>query len=316
MRRRTLVLVTPPSVIAVLAAGYVGYGAWSRSKPVHYARGGAFAAADPPSTVQLVTPSSAPSASGRPTPAPTATARATAAATSAPPAPAPVPAQAAPQASPRAARAVVRRLPAVGTYRVAVQGSEQVRFGPVSFCSREFPSDSAWSVHRAEGERPTSYALDQRYFPGQEGQHDERHIYDYDGTTVTLAFEQATVTCAGQRQSSDVTFSPAQLRIRGPLHVGDSWTSSGGDADRTEDATTKVLRTEQRTVDGRSLTTYVVETTARISGSESGSRTQRWWWAPALALPVQVFEEISAQRSGGQYSSSATTTVTDLPPGA
>lgn len=319
MRRRTVLLVSPPAALAVLVAGFVGYGTWSRSKPVHYARGGAFPADVPaaagasgqPVATARATPG-APDATGGPSALPTAAADPVGAA---PPA---APARA---AQPRTARArpvapATRAVPVAGTYRVSVSGSEQVRFGPVSFCSRDFPASTEWAVHHADGEGAGVFALDQRYFPGQEGQHDERHLYRYSGGDVLLEFEQATVTCAGQRQSTDVDFSPAQLRIRGPLRVGDSWSSTGGDAQRTESATSRVLRTEPVTVAGRDVATYVVETHVDISGSESGTRTQRWWWAPSLALPVRVFEEISAQRSGGQYTSSATTTVTALPPGA
>jgi hypothetical protein len=207
-------------------------------------------------------------------------------------------------------------VPVVGTYRVTVSGSEQVRFGPVSFCSRDFPAQTTWTVHHADGEGPAVFAVDQRYFPGQEGQHDERHLYRYATGDVHLEFEQATVTCAGQRQSSAVTFTPPQPRILAPLKVGAHWASTGGDAQRTEEISARVLRTETLTVAGRRIPTYVVETHVQITGSESGSRTQRWWWAPSLALPVRVFEEITAQRSGGQYTSSATTTVTGLPGGA
>jgi hypothetical protein len=301
-----------------LAAGFVGYGAWSRSKPVHYARGGQFLAGDAPSAAGHASPSIAGLTSAPPSGSAVVGSPAPAAATAASPQPSPTgPPEATRASAPSSPRLdVARQVPVAGTYRVAVSGSEQVRFGPVSFCSRDFPASTAWSVHHADGEGPGVFAVDQRYFPGQEGQHDERHLYRYAGSEVQLVFEQATVTCAGQRQSSDVTFDPPQLRIRGPLSVGARWSSTGGDAKRTETASTRVTRTEILTVAGRRIPTYVVETEVRISGSESGSRTQRWWWAPSLALPVRVFEEISAQRSGGQYTSNATTTVTELPPGA
>jgi hypothetical protein len=317
VRRRSVLLVTPPAVVAVAVAGFVGYGAWSRSKPVHYSRGGPFVASDPASPSSGTSQTATPKASGSPIPGAVASAVPSATrspmTTASPIAPAKASRGHGPSTT---TRTDVRSVPVAGTYRVAVSGSEQVRFGPVSFCSRDFPGASAWNVHPADGEGPSAFAVDQRYFPGQDGQHDERHLYRYVEGEVHLEFEQATVTCAGQRQSSDVTFSPPQLRIRSPLTVGAHWSSTGGDAQRTETASTRVLRAETLTVSGRRIPTYVVETKVQISGSESGNRTQRWWWAPSLALPVRVFEEISAQRSGGQYTSSAATTVTALPAGA
>ena len=85
------------------------------------------------------------------------------------------------------------------------------------------------------------------------------------------------------------------------------------DAERTEAARSTVLRAERVTVDGRPLTTYVVETRIDISGAESGSRLQRWWWSPELALPVRIDERISARRSGGEYTSDVSISVVDLP---
>jgi hypothetical protein len=204
-------------------------------------------------------------------------------------------------------------VPREGTYRLSVDGSERVKFGPFSPCNRSFPSQASLVVRRSTGEAATSYDFDLRMYPGSPDMHDERHIYRYTAAGTYLDYEEATVTCAGIKQPTQVTFDPPQEKVRLPLTVGASWSGTGGDADRTEAYTAKVLRTEVRTVDGRSLTTYVVETTVRMSGSESGSRLQRWWYAPSLAVPVRWYEEISASRMGATYSSQATFTVVDLP---
>lgn len=315
MRRRTTLIALPLATVLTGAAAFVGYGAWSRSQPVEYSRGGAFAAADdvlgvtpPPASSPVpqrsagatVSAHSSATPSGRRAPGSAARAR--------PPAAAPPLTATDPPAA--AAPATAARVPRPGTYRLAAEGSERASFGPVSVCRSTVPSSSSWVVRR-DGDG--AYVVDHRWYPGQAGQHDERHVYRYDGDTVTLEYEKATVTCAGQRQSTEVTFAPAQLRVQGPLRVGARWSSRGGDAERTEDAASEVLRAERVVVAGRSLDTWVVETRVRISGDESGTRVQRWWWAPSLALPVKVEEHITAQRSGGEYSSDVTVTVVELP---
>lgn len=319
MRRRTALLVAPVAVVAVGTSAFLGYGAWSRSQPVQYARGGAFVVDDGPAAAAPVVEEAE---AAQPSPTPTAgaapTARAAASQASSRGRPrtraavaTPVPAD---SPVPVAAEATAARTePVAGTYRLRVSGKERASFGPISPCSRSFPSASSWSVRKAED---GTWVVDQRFYPGSEGQHDERHVYRYGPGTVELEYEQATVTCAGQRQSSDVSFRPAQVRIRGPLRVGATWSSTGGDADRTEQANSRVLRAEDLVVQGRRIATWVVETKVDITGSEHGSRVQRWWWAPSLALPLRVDETITASRSGGEYTSTASAVVVGLPAGA
>jgi len=204
-------------------------------------------------------------------------------------------------------------LPATGTYQLAVDGGEHVKFGPFSACSNTFPRRSALVVQPASGEPSGSYDFDQRFFPGNANKHDERHIYRYTDNAVFLSFEQATVTCGGVKQSSSVNFSPAQLRVRLPLSSGESWHNDGGDGARTEKATSKVVGTDSVVVDGRSYTTWVIDTHVEMSGDEQGSRDQRWWWSPALGIPVKWHETLSGNRSGAAYSEDVTISVVGLP---
>src|SRR5262249_54019632 len=94
--------------------------------------------------------------------------------------------------------------PATGTYSLAVSGSEHVKFGPFSACTNTFPSSSSLVVHEATGEAAGSYDFDQRFYPNSANKHDERHIYRYSTDSVVLSYEQATVTCAGMKQSTTV----------------------------------------------------------------------------------------------------------------
>jgi hypothetical protein len=199
--------------------------------------------------------------------------------------------------------------PVTGVYQVRMNGSESVHFGPVSICNRSLPSSGSFAVNRAQGETPTSYVFD---FPISDD-HTERHIYRYEGDQMFLDFEGARVTCAGVSQTSEVSFSPPELRVAAGLKVGAEWSGRSGDADRTEAYRASVVRTESVTVAGVAVASFVIETRIDLSGSESGHRFQRWWYAPSLGLPVKWYEEISAARSGATYQERATFTVVSLP---
>ncbi|MCW2601531.1 MAG: hypothetical protein JWM02_3360 [Frankiales bacterium] len=192
-------------------------------------------------------------------------------------------------------------------------GSEKVKFGIVSFCNQSLPTKTHLVISKAAGESATSYNFDVPYFPNNAGQHDERHIYRYTSKGAYLQYEAATVTCQGVRQSSETSFAPPQLRAQLPLSVGSAWTNKGGDAQRQESASSKVTRTEILPVGHEKVLTYVIETTTSFTGSESGSRTQTWWYSPAWAMPLKWTESISGQRSGASYNENVTVSVLSRP---
>ena len=311
MRKRYWV---PVLVLAVVIAGFKGYGAYTRSKPVDYARGGDFGAVPATTPAAGETPGTTPGAA-----APTATPAATAgpAVTSLPRAvasAAPTRAASVPTAAPQPSRAAALPVvPKAGVYRLSVTGEEKVTFGPFSFCDQTLPSSTSLVVKPAAGEAPGSYDFDVAYFPGSTGRHDERHIYRFTPAAVSLSYEIATVTCQGVRQSSATSFAPVQPRVQLPLAVGKSWHYTGGGSNRTEDATFQVLRTETLTIAGRAISTYVIRTTTSFTGDESGTRDQTWWYAPSLALPVKWHEKQTGQRSGASYTGEITSTVVSLP---
>jgi hypothetical protein len=203
--------------------------------------------------------------------------------------------------------------PRTGTYALAVQGSESVRFSTVSFCNQRLPDRTSLALSPAEGEAPGAYNADVRYFPDRAGQHDERHIYRYSTAGVALDYEHATVTCQGVRQSTEVSFDPAQLRVQLPLRVGAQWSLRGGDQARTETGTSTVDGTEVVQVGKERVPTYRITTHIAISGDESGGRDQVWWYAPSWAFPVKWSERINAKRSGASYTEDVTVTVLSRP---
>ena len=50
-----------------------------------------------------------------------------------------------------------------------------------------------------------------------------------------------------------------------------------------------------------------------LTGSESGTRNDTWWWSPALVIPLKYSEAYNAKRSGANYSNNVTASVVALP---
>lgn len=324
--------------LVLVAAAFVGYGAWTRSGPVTYARGGPSFLTIPQLPTPQVTPiqaAPAPTADLPPTPPqvrrpqlkernlPAPQVREVqppprdAAAPAGPPPP--VAARTGAGTATAAPQPAVTPLPgpvepAPGRYGLRVSGSEDVEFGPFSFCGRSFPAESELVVSPAAGEPAGSYNFDVRYFPGAEGRHDERRIYRYTPDGVQQGFESATVTCGGIRQSSDVSYTPVQTRVRLPLTVGQTWSGTAGDADRTESYRTRVTGTEVLTVGGIRVPVHVLETETEFTGAEAGTRTQRWWYSPRHAMPLRWSDRTEGSRSGATYTAELTVSVVSLPP--
>ena len=340
-------------VLVLGVSAFVGYGAWTRRGDIHPSRGGQAFLAEPQVARQVPPPVDAPvepaaepavepdlpAATAGPAAAPAAGSAAASiprvAAARPPerrrpallPTPAPSPAPtgasiarpAAPASAPRPAgpgttrSATARDVPVAGTYGLTVAGSENVKFGPFSFCGRDFPAATTLVIAPAEGEPAGSYNFDVRLFPGSAGQHDERHIYRYTAAGVTQNFESATVTCSGVRQASEISYAPVQPRVKFPLKVGAQWTGTGGDAERTETYRTKVTGRDVLTLAGRKVAVFVVETASEFTGSEKGTRVQRWWYAPEFAMPLRWSDRTQGSRAGATYTNDVTVTVSSLP---
>ena len=314
-------IVSPIVVFALLIGGFFAYGAYTRSQPTHYSRGG-----DAFGLVPSPTPSSS-AAAGKVSAGAQASAKPGQKVTSPHASPA---AQSVPASGPgssgttsgqstgggtthRGSALPAISRPATGTYQLAVSGSEHVKFGPFSACTNTFPTSSSLVVKPASGEPTGSYDFDLRFYPSSPNRHDERHIYRYSDAGVALSYEEATVTCSGIKQSSTVNYSPPQERVKLPLSSGEAWSTDGGDSGRTERGSFRVVGTDTVTIAGHSYKTWVIDTHVSMSGSETGSRDQRWWWSPQLGIPVKWHESLSGQRSGADYSEDVTVTVVGLP---
>jgi len=295
-----------------LIGTFFAYGAYTRSKPTHYSRGGDSFALVPdsgspsPSAAARHRTRSASKAKDQPKNAAHVTATGPTSGQS----------SGAGHAPSKPTTTTVSSgpvYPATGTYQLQVDGQEHVKFGPFSACSNTFPNSSTLVIQPASGEPAGSYDFDHRFYPNKANKHDERHIYRYTNSGVVLSFEQATVTCGGVKQSSAVNFQPAQLRVQQPLQAGASWHTDGGDGARTERGAFQVVGQENVTVAGHTYLTWVIDTHVSMSGDETGTRDQRWWWSPDLAVPLKWHESLSGKRSGATYSEDVTVSVVGLP---
>jgi hypothetical protein len=312
-------------VLSLLVVSFVGYGAWTRSQPTHYSRGGdAFAATGLPGAQSSPGTKTSPGADhGRPAGAKkhTSPTSVTGGTTGRHVSTGGGPVSSGQSSSgghtgstpPPSDGGPVWNTPRSGSYTLAVSGKEHVRFGPFSACTNTFPSRSQLVVRPASGEPAGSYDFDLRFYPSSANRHDERHIYRYTSSGMFLSFEQATVTCGGVKQSSSVSYSPTQQRAPLPLSVGATWHDHGGDNARTEDGTGKVVGTANLTVGGHTYRTYVIDSHLNMTGDETGSRDQRWWYSPDIGMPLKWTESLSGKRSGATYSEDVTVTVVATP---
>ena len=71
--------------------------------------------------------------------------------------------------------------------------------------------------------------------------------------------------------------------------------------------------TDAITLAGKAIPVFVVETTSEFTGSETGTRVQRWWYAPSLAMPLRWSDRTQGSRSGATYTNDVTFAVTSLP---
>jgi hypothetical protein len=333
-------VLSPLIVIALVLVTFEGYGLYTRHQNTTYPRGGSFGATGEPAA-QVKAPKQAAKAHGGHSTRPGATTKGKhpgiktkhvsgAESTGSNPGlsgthspkshPSSTPSHGGgsgggsqPQPTSTSHTAADRLSPQTGTYTLAVTGSETAKFGPISACNNTFPSRATLDVHHAAGESATSDDFDMRLYPGQANKHDERHIYDFSKRSVVLSYEEETVTCSGIKMSTTVDYAPAQTRVALPLTVGKSWHNHGGGSSRTETGTSQVVKKTSLSVQGKSYAVYEIATKLTMTGSETGTRDQVWWYSPQLAMPLKFSESLQGQRSGAKYSEGYTASVVSLP---
>ncbi len=344
LRPTLLKILVGAVAVVVVGAGVVAYQITHRGEP-SFRRGGEFAAGLSPTTssttsdtsvlpapvpdpsATTVPPSSAPATTAstttttrRPAPATTATTRATPTTGTAPrQAASNLPAPRAPVTSTTQPAPAGPRLPALGTYTYAVDGTEAASF----FGPRRYPDRMTMVAHGAPGLAPDQVVFDLRY----SDQHEERQIVSFKDDGVYFDFEGGSVTFGPRTETSEADYEPPMLQIPKPLQAGVSRSATvrARDADgsvvRTEDVHVTVVGQETIPVAGASVATWKVEVrrTFRPGSAEQGTRNRTYWFDPARSLWVKFTEQFHGERSAGAFSftydSNLTATLVGFQPG-
>ena len=187
------------------------------------------------------------------------------------------------------------RLPTVGTYTYAVEGTE----GATAFGSRSYPTRAGIVVHRDPALRDDELVFDLRL----SGQHEEREVVRTTAAGLAFSFEAGSITFGPGTQTSQAGYDPVMVQIPYPLGPGaqasgSSAAKDGGTVARVEDWTAKVVGQEVLDVLGRQRTTWVVDVQRRTrpGGAEQVDRFRRYWYDPELGIWVRWTERFDASR--------------------
>ncbi|MFA5786874.1 MAG: DUF3108 domain-containing protein [Actinomycetota bacterium] len=272
--------------VVLVVVGFLAYGWWTRRNPVAFSKGGAFGGISPsgaetsPSGVETAPTMT----TATPSPGKTST-RTTA-----------------PALSPSGLVRVVP--PKAGAYGYRAQGDERVKFGPFSACGWKLEEIRLVVKQDAGGT-----VEDWTYSSNRQ----ERQIYSYRPDGAYLTFTGSAVTCMGVVQNSEEDYVPPALRLKSPMKVGDSWSTSSQAGKRTETATVRVIGTETVTVPAGTFFTYKMELRSTFSGEQTGGTEIDFWYSPSIGLPVKEAQRTNAQSSGATYNSDYVMQLVSVP---
>jgi hypothetical protein len=152
---------------------------------------------------------------------------------------------------------------------------------------------------------------------------DQRHTLSSDDSETVSVFRLAatalrlvslSTTQSGVakefRPDPPVAFAPI------PLAVGDTWqwTITSTDGKTKVHQSSKVLRTERRTIGGTAVDTFVVQTTVTISGDLNATTNQTSWVSPAHGIQVRTEQTTKGSFGTLTFTSSSTSELTSLQP--
>lgn len=115
------------------------------------------------------------------------------------------------------------------------------------------------------------------------------------------------------------TFSPAVVILSWPVRVGYAFSGSGSCSGTfgsfTASVSGSVSGTQQTTLDGAAVSTYVVDTHVTTSGSVTSTDDEVDWFDPALRLDVHDESKEQGSSSGVSFTSDVTRTLVSGHPG-
>ena len=275
-----------------------------------FRRGGQFVAAEQaleaPATTGVpvfwatTTSSAPPPTTSRPVPITARPARVTASPAAAAPAPPPAP-----------------LVPAAGTYRWAVTGSESA----TAFGSRPLPPQMTMVVHGG-GLGPRHMVADLAYSPD----HTEREILEFRDDGIYMSFEGGEIRFGLGSQTNQGDYSPPMLQVPlpaspGVVRTGSSEVRDGGGVQRVEDWTVRVVGEETLTIGGASVRTtrVTVDRQSRPGSAQRVTRSRTYWFDPGRQLWVKYTERVHGEQGIGvlsfSYDAELSATLSSFTPG-
>jgi hypothetical protein len=193
------------------------------------------------------------------------------------------------------------KFPRQGAYVFRGSGREEADIGVLSLCKWDVGPTVSLGVHDIVAPATAQQvAFDWDLNPG----HDKmRYVWQMGPKGAEIVFIGAQMTCAGIQESDDAAYSPPVQRFRFPLVVGASWRGRSDAAKRTEASTTRVVSTGSLTIEGRSVKVWQVEDHIVITGDQSGSRNETWWYAPSYGMAVKFRIDTSVKQGGASFTS-------------
>jgi hypothetical protein len=102
-----------------------------------------------------------------------------------------------------------------------------------------------------------------------------------------------------------------------PFAVGKAWSDSGTCNGLTVSLTGKILRTETRTVGGKSVKTYVLHVTTHTTGDQYDINTDLTTWiSPTYRLIVRSVQSSSGTAQGNRFTQNLTENLQSVKPNA
>lgn len=148
-------------------------------------------------------------------------------------------------------------------------------------------------------------------------EHREEFDLHIDRTGVYNSRYKVDISFGPVGSGSDIRMEPPLMINRFPMKVGDAWSGSWHDANRTADADyhVKIAGKENITVDGRVHPTWVIEQNITLKGPKNtGVVKLKFWLSMDVRTPVQEVYDEQMQTPEGSYRSYWMTTLISAKP--
>lgn len=170
---------------------------------------------------------------------------------------------------------------APGTYHYAQSGSTTI-----GGSSQPVPAQGTEVVDAPAAGGGGTMQVWHAYVDPQQPPSDTTFVYT--PTAIAVASEVMRATYGGQTQSYTCTFDPPVPVIGWPVHVGYSFSGAGSCGAFTVTISGQVTGTHIVTIDGASVTTYVISSTYTTKGQVNSTTTETDWFDPASRLDVHM----------------------------